>query len=222
MTNFDMLVIYPIKEMLAKVASFIPTLIGALLILVFGYIIAKIIRDVVHQALKAIRFDSVADKAGISGVLSKGGIKMTASELLGVLVYWLVAIMVLVVTVNALGLTIASQLLERLFAYIPNVISAVFVMVLGMFLANFMADAVNATARNTSVPNPDLLGKMSRWAIIIFAVSISLEELGIAPLLVGTTFHILFGAICLALALAFGLGGKDAAAKYLEELKKRR
>ena len=222
MTNFDMLVVYPLKEMLAKVASFIPTLVGALLILVFGYIVAKVIRDLVHQLLKAIRLDSIADRAGISDVLNKGGLKATASGLLSDLVYWLVAIMVLVMTVNALGLTIASQLLERLFAYIPSVISAVFILVLGMFFATVVDSLVLATARNTNVPNPDLLGKISRWAIIVFAVSMSLEELGIAPLLVGTTFNIFFGAVCFGLALAFGMGGRDAAARFIEELKKRR
>ncbi len=217
-----MLVVYPLKEMLAKVASFIPTLVGALLILVFGYIVAKVIRDLVHQLLKAIRLDSIADRAGISDVLNKGGLKATASGLLSDLVYWLVAIMVLVMTVNALGLTIASQLLERLFAYIPSVISAVFILVLGMFFATVVDSLVLATARNTNVPNPDLLGKISRWAIIVFAVSMSLEELGIAPLLVGTTFNIFFGAVCFGLALAFGMGGRDAAARFIEELKKRR
>ena len=223
MTNFvEMFVVYPVKEMLAKVASFIPTLVGALLILVVGYFVARVIRDLVHQLLKAIRFESIADKAGISDVLSKGGIKMTTSGLLADLVYWLVAIMVLVMTVNALGLTIASQLLDRVVAYIPDVISAVFALVLGMFFANVVDGLVQATAKNTSVPNPEILGKVSRWAIIIFAVSISLEELHIAPLLIGTTFNIFFGAICLGLALAFGLGGRDAAARYIEELKKRR
>lgn len=221
MTTFDMLVVYPIREMLAKFASFVPTLVGALLILAFGWIFAKVIRDVILRILKAIQFDKIADKAGISEILTKGGIKHTAGEMLGSLVYWLVIIMVLVMTVNALGLTIASQLLERLFAYVPNVISALFVLVLGMFLANVVSGVVYATAKNTSVPNPELLGKISRWAIIVFAVTVSLEELGIAPLLVGTTFNILFGSICFGLALAFGLGGKDAAARFIEELRKK-
>jgi len=222
MMTFDTLVIYPVREMLAKIASFIPTLVGALLILSIGYIAAKVIRDIAIRLFKAIRFDTVADKAGISDVLDKSGIKLRLSEMLRVLVYWLVMIMVFVMTVNALGLTVASALLERLFAYIPNVISAVFVLVLGMFLANFVSGIVHATAKNTNVPKPELLGKISKYAIIIFAATISLEELGIAPLLVGTTFHIILGAICLALALSFGLGGKEAAARYLEELKKKR
>jgi len=222
MTYFDTLIVYPIKEMIAKVAGFIPVLFGALLILVVGGIAAKIMRDMVYSFLKAIRFDAIADKAGVADVLDKGGIKFTASEMLGALVYWLVIVMVLVMTVNALGLTVASQLLERLFAYIPNVISAVFVLVLGLFLANFVTGIVYTAAKNTNVPSPELLGKVSRWAIILFTATISLEELGIAPLLVGTTFNILFGAVCLGLALAFRLGGKDAAAKFLDDLRKKR
>ena len=221
MTTFDTLVIFPVREMLSQVAGFVPILVGALLILAFGYIFAKVMRDLVLRVLKAMRFDNISDKAGISEILDKGGIKLSASEILGSLVYWLVIVMVLVMTVNALGLTIASQLLERLFAYIPNVISAIFVLVLGMFLANVISGIVYAAARNTNVPNPEILGKISRWAIIVFATTISLEELGIAPLLVGTTFNILFGSICLGLALAFGLGGKDAAARFIEEMRKK-
>ena len=99
---------------------------------------------------------------------------------------------------------------------------AVFCAVIGMFLANFVAGIVHAAARNTNIPSPELLGRVSRYAIVIFAVSMSLEELGIAPLLVGTTFNIFFGAICFGLALAFGLGGRDAAAKFIEDLRKRR
>ena len=140
---------------------------------------------------------------------------------IGILAYWLVMIMVLVMVVNALGLTVASQLLEDLFAYIPNVIAALFVLVLGVFLGNFVSGLVSTAAGNADLPNPEMLGGISRWTIVIFAVTISLRELGIAPLLVSSTFNIFFGGVCLALALAFGLGGRDIAAKYLEELRKK-
>ena len=221
-TYFDNMILYPIKEMLAKIAGYAPTLVGALLILGLGCIAAKMIKDVVGRGLRAIQFDNLAKKAGLTEILDKGGIRLGLADMLAALVYWLVIVMVLVMTVNALGLTVASQLLERLFAYIPSVISAVFVLVIGMFLANFVAGIVHAAARNTNIPSPELLGKISKYAIVIFAVSMSLEELGIAPLLVGTTFNIFFGAICFGLALAFGLGGRDAAGRYIEDLRKKR
>ena len=222
METLNTLVVYPVKEMLAKIASFIPTLGSALLILSIGWVIAKVIKDVAHKLLKTIRFDAIVSKAGIADVLAKSGIKYTASEMIAVLTYWIVMVMVLVMTINALGLTVASQLFERLIAYIPNVVYAVFVLVSGMFLANFVSGIVYAAANNANMPKPELLGKVSKWAIVLFAVSVSLEELGIAPLLVGTTFNIFFGAVCFSLALAFGLGGKETAAKYLDDLRKKR
>lgn len=219
--DWQTFIVEPTKEMLTRIANFIPILIGALVILIVGWIVAKIIKGLVNRILAVIRFDVIAEKAGVSNILSKGGIKFTARQMISGLAYWLVMIMVLVMVVNALGLTVASQLLEGLLAYIPKVIAAIFVLVLGMFLGNIVSGIIRTTASNANLPKPQMLGNISQWAIVIFAASISLIQLGIAPLLVASTFNILFGGICLALALAFGLGGKDIATKYLEDLRKR-
>jgi hypothetical protein len=175
----------------------------------------------VNWLLKLIRFDTLADKAGISEILRKGDLRISAGEVVSSIVYWLIIIMVLVMTVDALGLPKASDVLTSLFAYVPKVIAALLVLIVAMFLANFVSGIVRTAAGNANLPKPQLLAGISRWAIIIFAITISLEQLGIAPLLVTATFNIVLGGIVLALAIAFGLGGKDAAAKYLEELKKR-
>ncbi len=216
------LIVEPIKEMLAKVLGYVPTLVGALVILIIGWIVAKVIKGLVSRGLKLIQFDKLVEKAGIPQILTKGGVKLTARELLSALAYWLVMIMVLIMVVNALGLTVSSNLLEGLLAYVPNVIAAVFALVLGMFLANFVSGIVRTAASNANLPKPELLGGITQWAIVIFTITVSLKELGIAPLLVTSTFNIFFGAVCLALALAFGLGGKETAARYLEELRERR
>jgi hypothetical protein len=215
--DWNSLIVVPVSEMLTKLIGYMPTLFGALIILTVGWLVAKTLRRMVSHGLEKVHFNKLADKAGISEILSKGGLKTSANEVLSSLVYWLVIIMVLVVVVNALGLPQASNVLESLFAYIPNVIAALFVLVVGMFLANFVSGIVRTAAGNASLPRPEMLAAVSRWAIIIFAGTISLRELGIATLLVTTTFNIILGGFCLALALAFGLGGRDAAAKYLEE-----
>jgi hypothetical protein len=215
------LIVEPVREMLTKMVGYLPTLLGALIILIVGWIIAKTIRGIVNRVLKIIRFEKLADKAGISEILRKGGLEATTCEVLSGLVYWLVIIMVLVMVVNALGMPQASSILESLFTYIPNVIAAIFVLVIGMFLASFVSGIVRTAANNANLPKPDMLAGISRWSIIIFAATISLKELGIAPLLVTTTFNIIFGGVCLAVALAFGLGGKDAVAKYLEQLQQK-
>ncbi len=216
------LIVEPVRQMLTRIMAYLPVLLGALVILIVGWIVAKAIKRLVDWLLKTIRFDTLADKAGIAEILKKGDLKISAREVVSSIVYWLIMIMVLVMTVDALGLPKSSDILESLFAYVPKVIAALLVLIVAMFLASFVSGIVRTAAGNANLPKPGILAGISRWAIIIFAVTISLEQLGIAPLLVTGTFNIILGGIVLALALAFGLGGKDAAAKYLEELKKKR
>jgi hypothetical protein len=215
--EWDNLIVEPVREMLTKIMAYLPILLGALVILIVGWLVAKALRRFVDWLLKTIRFDTMADKAGISEVLRKGNLKTSAREVISGLVYWLIMIMVLVMVVNALGLPKASDILASLFAYIPKVIGALFVLVVAMFLANFVSGIVRTAAGNANLPKPDIFAGISQWAIIIFAVTISLGELGIGTLLVTTTFNIILGGIVLALAIAFGLGGKDAAAKWLND-----
>lgn len=220
--EWNNLIVDPIREMLTKVMAYLPVLLGALVILIVGWLVAKAIQRIADWLLKTVRFDLMADKAGITEVLRKGNLKTSAREVISSLVYWLIMIMVLVMVVNALGLPRVSDILASLFAYIPRVIGALFVLVVAMFLANFVSGIVRTAAGNANLPKPEILAGISRWAILIFAVTISLGQLGIGTLLVTTTFNIILGGICLALALAFGLGGKDAAARYLEEIRQKR
>ncbi len=216
------LIVDPIRQMLTKIMAYLPTLLGALIILIVGWIVAKAIRRIVDWVLKTVRFDVLADKAGISETLRKGDLEISAREVLSGIVYWLIIIMVLVMAVDALGLPKASDVLASLFAYIPKVIAALLVLIVAMFLASFVSGIVRIAAGNANLPKPEILAGICRWAIIIFAVTIALGELGIGTLLVTATFNIILGGVCLALALAFGLGGKDAAARYLEQLKDKR
>ena len=220
--EWENLIVEPVRQMLTKIMAYLPTLLGALIILIVGWIVAKAIKAIIDALLKSVRFDTLADKAGISKVLEKGDIKISAREVVSRLVYWLIMIMVLVMTVDALGLPKASDVLTSLFAYVPRVIAALLVLVVAMFLASFVSGIVHTAAGNANMPRPELFAGATRWAIIIFAVTIALVQLGIAEFLVTTTFNIILGGIVLALALAFGLGSKDAVAKYLEELKERR
>ncbi len=220
--EWNTLIVEPVTQMLTRILAYLPVLLGALIILIVGWLVAKAIKRIVDWLLKLIRFDMLADKAGISAILRKGNLKISAREVVSSIIYWLIMIMVLVMAVDALGLPKASDVLASLFAYVPNVIAALLVLIVAMFLASFVSGIVRAAAGNANLPKPEILAGISRWAIIIFAVTISLEQLGIAPLLVTATFNIILGGVVLALAIAFGLGGKDAAARYLEELRKKR
>jgi hypothetical protein len=217
MDRLALIVADPVKAMLIKIWSYIPTLLGAIVILVVGWIVAKFVEAIVVRALKAARLDVVSDKAGIANMLAQGEIKWTLSELLGVIVYWIVMLSVLAASLNALNLTVASDLLSKLVAYIPNIIIAIFVLVLGSFLANFMAGIVRTAASNAGVSSAKLLGKITQAILIIFAIIIAIEQLNIATAFIAFAVNIILASIGLALALAFGLGCKDIAAKAMSD-----
>jgi hypothetical protein len=218
MDRLALIVADPVKAMLIKIWSYIPTLLGAIVILVVGWIVAKFVEAVVVRALKAARLDVVSDKAGIANMLAQGEIKWTLSELLGVIVYWIVMLSVLAAAMNALNLMVASDLLSKLVAYIPNIIIAIFVLVLGSFLATFVAGIVRTAASNAGVGSAKLLAKITQAILVVFAVIIAIEQLNIATAFIAFAVNIILASIGLAIALAFGLGCKDIAAKAMTDI----
>jgi hypothetical protein len=209
-----------VHDMFSTVTGYLPTLFTVLTILVIGWVIARVMSKVVTRLFKEIYFDTVCHNLGLAGVLRKGGVKRTPSEVVGCLVYWVVMIMVLTMSVKTFGLTLVDDMLNRLFMYVPSVIGAVFVLIFGMILGNFISSLVKIVASNTDIPRPDILGMVTKYTIILFAVTIFLKEIGLEGIVTGTSLDIIFASICLALALSFGLGGRDTAARYLDKLKK--
>lgn len=169
------------------------------------------------KLLKLVRFDSATDKTGVNEFLKKGSIVKTPSEIIGSLIYWFVMVLVLIATLDALGLPIVSDILNDVFLYIPNVVAAIVVLVLGILFANLISAVVRTAASNAGMVSAEGLGKVAFYSIIFFSASISLFQLGIGEEIVAAAFIIAFGATALALALAFGLGGRDTAAEYLRK-----
>ncbi|TAK50840.1 MAG: hypothetical protein EPO24_16335 [Bacteroidetes bacterium] len=202
----------PWRAFVLQLAEFLPKLLGALIILVIGWLIAKVTQVGVTKFLKAMKIDFVSEKAGVDHFLVQGGVKQTAVDILGMLVYWTLMLIVILIALNSMGLQTASELLNRIILYIPNVIVAVVVLVMGLFFARFLQASVTTYFSNAGIKNASTLGTIAQYAVIVFVVSIALEQLSIGKELVVSAFQIAFGAICLALALAFGLGGKHWAA----------
>ncbi|MBI2461477.1 MAG: mechanosensitive ion channel [Candidatus Rokubacteria bacterium] len=224
--DIDTTLLSPGREFLSRLATFLPNLLAAVFILVLGWFLARFARLVVARFLSAVRFDVASEKAGITEVLSRAEIPQRPSELIATLVYWLTLLIVVMTAVNALGLQTVSELLNQILLYIPRVIAAVVVLILGFFFANFLAGVVRTAAANADIPEADILGTVTRYALVVFTGAVALQELGIGAELVRSAFNILFGAAAGALALAFGLGGKDLArdwmARYLESARARR
>lgn len=197
------------------IADFLPNILAALSILFVGWIIARVFKAGVGRVLRTIKFPMLAERAGIDGFLKTGGVKLTSTDLLAVLVYWLVMLIVLVTAVNALRLEMASQLLNQIMLYIPNIIVAVIVLVVGLYAANFVAGLVRTTAANAGIAEAEIIAALARYALIIFTFAIALNQLRIGEDIVANGFLILFGAACLAGALAVGLGSREVVNRYM-------
>ncbi|MGD8389354.1 MAG: hypothetical protein PVG49_19565 [Desulfobacteraceae bacterium] len=200
-----------------RITSFLPELLGAVIVFVAGWIGARLVKLAVLKFLKLVRFDSATEKAKVQEFLQKGEIGKSPSEIIGVLVYWFIMILVIIASLDALGLPIVSDLLNQIFLYIPNVVAAIIVIILGMLVGNLLAAVVRTTASNAGLNVADGLGKLAFYGILFFAGSIALNQLGVGEEIVAAAFIIAFGAAALTLSLAFGLGGRDLAAHYLRE-----
>lgn len=195
--------------------TFIPKLFGFLVILIVGLIVASLVAKGITALLRKTGFDRMADRIGITRVERSMHTRLDAAGVLGKVAYWFVLLIFLIPAVDALGLTTVSTILNQIIAFIPNVFVALLVLFLGTLLATFIADALRSAISRTSIGNPGILAGIAKWTIIGFAALIALEQLQIAPALFNELFAAVVGAAALAFALAFGLGGQDAARRWL-------
>ena len=206
----------PIQDMWSKLLSFVPNLIGALAVLILGWIVAQLIQVAVERLLKMARFDSLTDRAGINQALQQGKIRQAPSGIMARLFFWIVMLLALAIAVNVLQLEVASQMLYRLVYYVPNVIVAAFILALGFFFGGLVRGFVATMAGSLRAVDPQTLGKIAQAAVILFAVAASLEQLRIATQIIVNAFTAVFGALALGFALAFGLGCKDIVKSWVE------
>lgn len=213
---YNTLIVQPLLEMFTRVSAFIPTLVIALFVLVIGGLVVFLVDKLLGRLFKLIELDKMVDKIGVSDILKTGGVKYKFSELLGVIIYWILTITVLFMTVKALGFTMISAPVDRILSYVPYVISASIIFIVGMLVAKIVSGLIYFVAKSIDAPMAEGLGTLSKWAIVIYVVLTYLEEVGFFSLFTGIHYTILLGGVVLALAIAFGLAGRDIASKYLE------
>jgi len=217
MEKLDMFV-EPLRALLAQVGAFLPRLALAVVVVIGGWLLAKAARFAVVKALRAVNFNVLAERAGLDGFLEQGGIRTDTTGIFGGLVYWAVVLAALIIAFNGLGLTYITDLLHKLVLFLPNVVVALLILAFGAYFARFIATAVSTYCRNVGVGPPDaeLLARLAQYAIIAFAVLIALDQVGVGGAIIRDSFLIILAGVVLALALAFGLGGRDWAASLLE------
>ena len=206
----------PVRGFLLRVGELLPRILLAVLILVIGWMIAKAVRFAIARGLRAVNFNVLTERAGMDSFLRDGGIRSDTSEILALLFYWLVILASLVIGFNLLGLEYITDLLGRVLWFLPKVMVALLILAFGVYFARFIGNAVSAYGRNIRLQDADVLGRIAQYAIVAFVVLIALDQVDIGGDIVRQTFLIVLAGVVFALALAFGLGGKEWAAEMLE------
>jgi len=210
------LLIEPIRVFLRQVGDFLPRLALAGLVLIGGWLLAKAVRFAVVKGLRAVNLNVITERSGLDGFLRQGGLEADTADLLALLAYWMVILAALVIAFNGLGLTYITDLIGRVVLFVPKVIVAILILAFGAYFAAFIGGTVTAYCRNVGIRDAELLGRLARYAIVTFVVLIALDQVNVGGDIIRQSFLILLAGLVLALALAFGLGGRDWAARLLE------
>lgn len=195
--------------------AILPDLLLALVLLIAGWLFAKLARRVAVRALKAARVDELAEHSGFDDFLVQGGVEQTTVTLIAGTVYWLILAAVFVALLDALGLRTAEVLLNRLANFVPNLVVAVGILVFGSLLSRVIGGLVFSYLSNIGTAAAEPIGALARYALLVFVVFMAAEQLAIRTEVLVSAFQIAFAALCLAAALAFGLGGRDWAEKVI-------
>ncbi len=198
---------------LAMLFAAVPKIIGFVLILLIGWFIASLVQRAVTSILRAVHFNNLARRSGFSDFVQRMGLETDAAGFVGHLAKWFIRLIALVVAFDALGLPAVSDVLRALLLWLPNVVVALMVLVIGGIAANGLANVVRAATSEANFSNPELIAKVARIMVWSFAIVVAVDQIGIAQTLVNTLFMAVVGAAALAFGLAFGLGGRETASE---------
>ncbi len=208
------------QNMFYGLMVYLPNLLVAIIIFIIGWIIGAGIGRIVAQLVNSLRLDQALRAAGAESVIERAGFKLSSGVFLGNLVKWFIIIIFLVASLNVLHLDVVNVFLrDVVLSYLPQVIVAVLILLAAAVLAEMMQHIVSGSAKAARLSSAGLLGAVARWAIWIFAILAALNQLQVAPLFVQTLFTGIVIALSLAIGLAFGLGGQQAATRYIEHVR---
>ncbi len=210
-------IVYSLYEALMRFVSFLPALIGAILILIIGWFIAGLVANLIERGLKAVGLERAVAHAGIGDVVQKAGTRMTVSGIIAKLAKYFIFLIFVQAAANVIGIPQITEIINRIVLFIPNVIVAMAIIVVGSVIAKFLSGLVRSSVSELGVGNPNLLATLTNYIIIGFAVIAAIDQLGIAATLVNTLLIGLIGSVALAVGLAFGLGGRDVAAQITQK-----
>ena len=203
-----------------QVVAAIPTIVAAALLLLIGWLLARVARRAAIRLFRWMKIDTIAERIGIESFLMQGGVEFTTVTLLGGAVYWAMLFLTFVALLNMLAVPAGVELLERIVRFIPNVVVAIVVLIFGSVVARLVGSVTYTYLNNVGSRAALAISRIARYAILGFVIAIAAEQLAFRSAILVSAFQIAFGALCLALALAFGLGGREWAARVLDKLSK--
>jgi hypothetical protein len=210
-------VIEPLRDALRRLEAFLPNLLTGIIVFAAGLLVAWLVKRLVVRLFKLFKLDGVFARAGLTEALQKMAVKDTPAKLVGRMFFWLVAIIFSILSLSVMKVPLIDELLGKFLLYLPSVFAALIILALGWFLGNFLGRAALIASVNAGVMVSGLLSKGVKAVVLLFAFVMAFDELGIGRNTVIAGFTIVFGGAVLALALAFGLGGRGLARKYLEK-----
>ena len=200
--------------------SFLPNLLGAIVVFIVGWFIAEVVAKLAAQIINVLRIDQILERMGFEKSLQRANMKLNSGKFIGEIVKWFFIIVFLMAATDILGLPQVTEFLKQILLYIPQLIVAVFILLAGVLIANFMGKLIKASVEAANLKSAGTLAGVAKWAILIFAILAALIQLGIVPSLIQTLFTGLIAALAISAGLAFGLGGKDLASQILEKAKR--
>ncbi len=206
-----------LSDSLTEITHFLPRLLVTIVVLILGWMLAKVARTGIMRLLTLLKFDRATEKSGLETFLKHAEMEVSIASIIGNLAYWMIILLMIVTVANSLGLQMVADLFNKVVLYIPNVIVAILVLVFGTILARFINRMVFAWLSNVEFSGALTVSTFSEYAMMVFVFFVAMEQLQIANELLTAAFIIAFGAIGLAFAIAFGLGAKDWAARVIEE-----
>jgi len=198
-----------LQQSLTLLWDFLPAFVGAGLVLLLGYVLAKLVQKGFTRLLRRIRLNDLLRKGGVMGAMASAGAHFNPSRIIAHLAFWAVMFTAMLVAANALGIDSLAPVFSELVGYVPSVITAIVIVILGIVLGDFVGGLIMASTH--SLHGGPTLARAGKGGVVVLAVFMSLQELGVATNIVTTAFAIIFGAVALAMALSFGLGTRDLA-----------
>lgn len=209
-----------LRDLYVRFINFLPNFLVAVIILIVGWVVAAFVAKILKQVLASVKLDELGDKLGLDQLSARTGMKLTISGAIAWVVKWFLLLAIFLAAADILNLTQVSEFLNQVLLYVPNVVAGAAILLVGTLVAGFLSKLVRHSVQAAGLASADLLGSVTQWAVMIFTILATLDQLKVAQAFVQTLFTGIIAMLAIAGGLAFGLGGRDHASKVLDKVEK--